>query len=89
LARLESHSAHHERGVHARNYSDLTLFDMLFGSFHNPREFVPATGFYDGASARVAEMLVFKDVSRSENESGALAIAVPGARRALSSSASR
>ena len=36
---------------------------MLFGTFHNPRDFAPASGFYDGASLRVPEMLVFRDVS--------------------------
>lgn len=64
VQRPESHSAHHERGVHARNYSDLPLFDILLGTFHNPRGFAPETGFYDGASSRVGETLVFRDVSR-------------------------
>jgi sterol desaturase/sphingolipid hydroxylase (fatty acid hydroxylase superfamily) len=63
VQRPESHSHHHERGVHARNYSDLPLFDLVFGTFHNPRDFAPAQGFYDGASARVGEMLRFRDVS--------------------------
>jgi sterol desaturase/sphingolipid hydroxylase (fatty acid hydroxylase superfamily) len=57
VQRPESHSHHHERGVHARNYSDLPVFDLLFGTFHNPRDFAPATGFYDGASYRVGDTL--------------------------------
>jgi sterol desaturase/sphingolipid hydroxylase (fatty acid hydroxylase superfamily) len=73
VQRPESHSAHHERGVHARNYSDLPVFDLLFGTFHNPRDFAPATGFYDGASGRVGEMLVFRDVSVPRGESEELA----------------
>ena len=48
IQRPESHSAHHERGVHARNYGDLPVFDMIFGTFHNPREFVGEVGFFDG-----------------------------------------
>jgi sterol desaturase/sphingolipid hydroxylase (fatty acid hydroxylase superfamily) len=64
VQRPESHSAHHERGVHARNYSDLPIFDVVFGTFHNPREFSARAGFYDGASARVAEMVGFRDVSQ-------------------------
>ena len=63
VQRPESHSHHHERGVHARNYSDLPVFDMLFGTFHNPRGFASATGFYDGASARIIDMLLARDVS--------------------------
>jgi sterol desaturase/sphingolipid hydroxylase (fatty acid hydroxylase superfamily) len=51
VQRPESHSHHHERGVHARNYSDLPVFDLLFGTFHNPRDFAPQSGFYDGASS--------------------------------------
>jgi len=64
IQRPESHSAHHERGVHARNYSDLPLFDIVFGTFHNPKDFVRETGFYDGASSRIGDMLLWRDVSR-------------------------
>ena len=63
VQRPESHSRHHARGVHSGNYADLPLFDMLFGTFHNPREFVSAQGFYHGASARIGAMLRFRDVS--------------------------
>jgi sterol desaturase/sphingolipid hydroxylase (fatty acid hydroxylase superfamily) len=63
VQRPESHSHHHERGVHARNYSDLPVFDLLLGTFHNPRDFAPVTGFYDGASARIIDMLLARDVS--------------------------
>ena len=58
ITRPESHSAHHERGVHGRNYGDVPWFDMLFGTFHNPKEFTGQTGFYDGASKRVGDMLI-------------------------------
>lgn len=68
VQRPESHSRHHQRGVHAGNYADLPLYDMLFGTFHNPRDFVPATGFYEGASARVADMLRFRDVSSPRSQ---------------------
>ena len=57
IQRPESHSYHHERGVHARNYGDLPLFDMIFGTFHNPATFVGECGFYEGGSARVGAML--------------------------------
>jgi len=61
--RPESHSLHHAKGVHKHNYSDLPLFDILFGTFRNPKEFSPETGFYPGASARVWDMVKAKDVS--------------------------
>ncbi|HEX6427315.1 MAG TPA: sterol desaturase family protein [Niastella sp.] len=63
IQRPESHAVHHGQNVHAFNYSDLPLFDMLFGTFRNPREYVKATGFYDGASSRIGDMLSFRDVS--------------------------
>ena len=63
VQRPESHSYHHGRGVHRANYADLPLFDLLFGTFHNPRDFAAATGCYDGASTRIGEMLIFRDVS--------------------------
>ena len=64
VQRPESHSIHHGRGVHAFNYSNFPVFDMLFGTFRNAERFEPETGFYDGASTRIGEMLVFRDVSR-------------------------
>jgi sterol desaturase/sphingolipid hydroxylase (fatty acid hydroxylase superfamily) len=60
VQRPESHNCHHERGVHARNYGDLPLFDMIFGTFHNPREFTGQVGFYDGGSRKVGPMLIGK-----------------------------
>ena len=64
VQRPESHSIHHQRGVHAHNYSDLPLFDIVFGTFRNPRSFALEQGFWQGASARVPQMLAFRDVTR-------------------------
>ena len=58
VTRPESHSAHHERGVHARNYGDVPWFDMLFGTFHNPGKFTGEVGFHEGGSKRVGDMLL-------------------------------
>ncbi|MEM8814261.1 MAG: sterol desaturase family protein [Pseudomonadota bacterium] len=64
IQRPESHCVHHGRGIHHYNYSDLPLWDIVFGTFVNPRDVDGmAAGFYDGASARVPEMLLFRDVS--------------------------
>jgi sterol desaturase/sphingolipid hydroxylase (fatty acid hydroxylase superfamily) len=63
VQRPESHSWHHARGRHRDNYADLPVFDLLFGTFDNPRDFAPANGFYDGASLRLADMLAFRDVA--------------------------
>ncbi len=64
VQRPESHTIHHAKGIHAYNYSDLPLFDIIFGTFNNPKGEVPETGFYKGASSRVLDMLLFKDVTK-------------------------
>ncbi len=69
IQRPESHTYHHAKGIHKYNYSDLPLFDILFGTFHNPKEFEHETGFYHGASGRIIDMLFSKDVSKPEHES--------------------
>lgn len=61
--RPESHSLHHAKGIHAFNYSDLPLFDILFGTFRNPKDFVQETGFYEGASSEIGKMLLFRDIN--------------------------
>ncbi len=63
IQRPESHSIHHGRGIHQYNYADVPLLDMLFGTFRNADSYAPATGFYDGASSRVGDMLLLRDVS--------------------------
>jgi len=63
VQRPESHSHHHGTGIHRDNYADLPLFDILFGTFKNPKEFLD-TGFYHGASSRVWEMLLWKEVDK-------------------------
>jgi sterol desaturase/sphingolipid hydroxylase (fatty acid hydroxylase superfamily) len=68
IQRPESHAVHHAKGIHAYNYSDLPLFDMLFGTFRNPARYVEATGFYQGASSRIKDMLLFREVDEPENE---------------------
>lgn len=63
VQRPEGHSLHHARGVHAHNYGGLALWDLLFGTFDNPVDFNRISGFYDGASARIFDMLIGRDVS--------------------------
>ncbi len=63
IQRPESHSLHHARGHHRDNYSELPFIDMLFGTFRNPANFATETGFYDGASSRMLEMSLMRDVS--------------------------
>jgi sterol desaturase/sphingolipid hydroxylase (fatty acid hydroxylase superfamily) len=63
--RPESHSLHHAKGIHAFNYSDLPLFDILLGTFRNPKHFAAETGFYNGASSKIGDMILFKDINKT------------------------
>ena len=42
------------------------VIDMLFGTYENPETFEGEAGFYDGASNRVVDMLLGRDVSEPE-----------------------
>ncbi len=72
VQRPESHALHHGRGVHRYNYSDLPIFDMLFGTFRNPASHQANAGFYNGASARIGDMLMWKDISSASVSSNEL-----------------
>ncbi|MBV1909547.1 MAG: sterol desaturase family protein [Kangiellaceae bacterium] len=69
IQRPESHSIHHAKNIHAYNYSDLPVFDIIFGTFKNPEHFNQEIGFYHGASAKIPELLFFKDLHREYSES--------------------
>lgn len=63
IQRPESHGIHHQRGVHAYNYSDLPLWDIVFGTFRNPETFDDEVGYWKGASTRIWDMLLMRDVT--------------------------
>jgi sterol desaturase/sphingolipid hydroxylase (fatty acid hydroxylase superfamily) len=62
LQRPESHCVHHQYGLHRYNYGDLPLWDMLFGTFHNPRRWEASCGFDEDEEARILDMMLAKDV---------------------------
>ena len=64
--RPESHCVHHQEGVHSFNYSDLPLWDMLFGTFRNPRDWNASCGFGTEGELRLGEMLRGVDVYKSK-----------------------
>lgn len=63
VQRPESHTIHHGQGIHKHNYSDLPIFDILFGTFDNPVGYEVETGFYLGASDQIGDMLLFRNIS--------------------------
>jgi sterol desaturase/sphingolipid hydroxylase (fatty acid hydroxylase superfamily) len=60
--RPESHCVHHQTGLHARNYSDLPVWDMLFGTFHNPHDWEARCGFGVAEEQRLPDMLAGRPV---------------------------
>jgi sterol desaturase/sphingolipid hydroxylase (fatty acid hydroxylase superfamily) len=60
--RPESHCVHHQEHLHTYNFADLPLWDILFGTFRNPRRFEATCGF--GADElRLKEMLLGHDLT--------------------------
>ena len=60
--RPEMHRIHHEFGRHKQNYGDIVWWDMLFGTYENPQNFLATCGFEDEREQRLAAMLVYRDV---------------------------
>lgn len=60
--RPESHCIHHKQGWHRQNFSDLPLWDIMFGTFHNPKDFEGQCGFSGDRETQLKEMLLGKDV---------------------------
>lgn len=61
IQRPESHCVHHQLNVHAFNYGNLAIWDIVFGTFKNPETFEGRVGFAERAS--FWKMFVGKDVS--------------------------
>jgi sterol desaturase/sphingolipid hydroxylase (fatty acid hydroxylase superfamily) len=58
----ELHSIHHQLDVHNFNFSDIPIWDRMFGTYRDTTEFMTRCGFPGSNEERIAEMLVFKDV---------------------------
>lgn len=58
----ELHSVHHELDVHRYNFSDLPLWDRLFGTYRDATEFAEACGFPRNNERHLRDMLLFRDV---------------------------
>ncbi len=68
IQRPESHCVHHERGRHTSNFSDLPLWDILFGTFRNPRKETFECGFDGNEELQLARMLVGQSPLNEEVE---------------------
>lgn len=87
IQRPEAHSLHHHTAGPLGNYSDLPLWDILFGSFENPSTFNSQIGFQADASRRWLSMLAFVDVNRAKTPASVTDSSAP--RRATAGSLER
>jgi sterol desaturase/sphingolipid hydroxylase (fatty acid hydroxylase superfamily) len=70
IQRPESHCIHHCTGVHAYNFGDLAVWDILFGTFKNPRQYKGACGFSRDAEQHFVAMLLGRDMSLGQHRYG-------------------
>jgi len=78
IQRPEEHILHHQRGVHAGNYSDWPFWDKLFDTYRAPLDEVVPIGYGRAGWAEQLKMLAFIDVnspnSRNQGNIAALGI---------------
>jgi sterol desaturase/sphingolipid hydroxylase (fatty acid hydroxylase superfamily) len=67
--RPEMHRIHHQYNRHRNNYGDITWWDMLFGTYENPKEWTHTCGFDNAKEQQLLKMLAYHDVHR-ETEKG-------------------
>jgi len=65
IQRPEAHVLHHQRDVHSRNFGDLPVWDILFGTYANPPTVDVPVGFEPERGRRFWSMLFCIDVNRS------------------------
>jgi sterol desaturase/sphingolipid hydroxylase (fatty acid hydroxylase superfamily) len=63
VMRPEQHAVHHQRGLHAGNYGDIALWDLLFGTFSNPATWHGKAGFHDGSTAKLLPLLAGRAIA--------------------------
>jgi sterol desaturase/sphingolipid hydroxylase (fatty acid hydroxylase superfamily) len=61
IQRPEAHCIHHQLNVHAYNYGNIALWDMVFGTYENPATFEGQVGFANEPS--IVKLLLGRDVS--------------------------
>lgn len=62
IQRPEAHCIHHLSGVHAYNYGDIPLWDMLFGTYRNVESFNGVCGFGAENEKRFIAMMAGEDL---------------------------
>jgi len=71
IQRPEEHILHHQRGVHAGNYSDWPFWDKVFGTYRQPVEGPVQISFDRAGFIDQLKMLAFVDVNAANYINGA------------------
>ena len=58
----ELHSIHHQLDVHKYNFSDIPIWDRLFGTYKDATDFTERCGFPKDNERKIWKMLIFKNV---------------------------
>ena len=58
------HRIHHQYHHHRNNYGDIVWWDMMFGTYENPREWNDSCGFDEDKEQQLVHMLKYKDVHK-------------------------
>jgi sterol desaturase/sphingolipid hydroxylase (fatty acid hydroxylase superfamily) len=67
VQRPESHRVHHQYGHHTQNFADLPIWDWMFGTLHNARDFNARCGFDAWREDRFEDLLAFRDVHTADD----------------------
>lgn len=59
----EMHRLHHKSDHHANNYSDIVWWDMIFGTYENPKTNIEQCGFSEKSEEKIFSMLLTRDIS--------------------------
>lgn len=62
--RPEMHRIHHLAGRHKNNYGDIVWWDMLSGTYENPKQWDSICGFTPEREEKLVDMLLYKDVHK-------------------------
>ncbi len=62
--RPEMHRIHHQYNRHKNNYGDIVWWDMIFGTYENPKTFDHTCGFDPEKEEKLLPMLAYKDVHK-------------------------
>lgn len=66
IQRPESHRIHHKFRHHTQNFADLPIWDILFGTYNNPKEKVEKCGYEEHREDRFENMLMFHNINSKE-----------------------